>query len=79
MMAQRYPEKYDGILDACPAINWPSFIVAEYWGQLVMSHLDVCPSQCKLQQQLSSLVILWMVLLTASLLCLDRVILIRIV
>jgi hypothetical protein len=30
MIAQRYPNDYDGILAGAPAINWPSFIVAEY-------------------------------------------------
>ncbi len=41
MMAQRFPNAYDGILAGAPAINWPSFIVAEYWGQLIMNQLDV--------------------------------------
>jgi hypothetical protein len=49
MMAQRYPEQYDGILAACPAITWPSFLVAEYWGQLVMNELGVYPPQCELE------------------------------
>jgi feruloyl esterase len=34
--AQRYPEDYDGILSAAPAINWSRFIPAELWPQLVM-------------------------------------------
>ena len=49
MMAQRYPEQYDGILANCPAINWPSFVVAEYWGQLVMNRLGIYPRQCELE------------------------------
>lgn len=47
MQAQRYPTNYDGILAAAPAINWGSFIVAEYWGQLLMNHLGVYPPQCE--------------------------------
>jgi hypothetical protein len=49
MMAQRYSEQYDGILAAAPAINWPSFLVAEYWGQLVMNQIGVYPPQCELE------------------------------
>jgi hypothetical protein len=49
MMAQRYPERYDGIIVAAPAINWPSFLVAEYWGQLAMNQLGVYPQQCELE------------------------------
>lgn len=36
MMAQRYPELFDGILAAAPAINWERFIAAELWPQIVM-------------------------------------------
>ncbi|KAH7388951.1 Tannase/feruloyl esterase [Cadophora sp. MPI-SDFR-AT-0126] len=48
MMAQRYPEGYNGILAGAPAINWPSFIVAEYWPQFVMNQLGSYPSSCEL-------------------------------
>lgn len=45
--AQRYPEDYDGILSAAPAINWSRFIPAEFWPQLVMlADGDFLP-QCK--------------------------------
>src|SRR5262249_58852767 len=37
MEAQRYPEDYDGILCACPAINWQRFIPADLWPQVVMA------------------------------------------
>lgn len=37
MEAQRYPEDYDGILSACPAINWHRFLPADLWPQVVMA------------------------------------------
>lgn len=46
MLAQRYPTAYDGILAACPAINWPSFVVAEYWPLFVMHQLRTYPPKC---------------------------------
>ncbi|KAI9931158.1 hypothetical protein ASPWEDRAFT_34312 [Aspergillus wentii DTO 134E9] len=48
MLAQRYPTAYNGIMAAAPAINWPSFIVAEYWPQFVMNQLNTYPSACVL-------------------------------
>lgn len=39
MLAQRYPTQFDGILAGAPAFNWASFIVSEYWPQLVMNLL----------------------------------------
>lgn len=47
-MAQRYPHDYDGILALSPAINWATFIIAEYWPQLVMNQLGVYPRPCEL-------------------------------
>jgi hypothetical protein len=48
MEAQRFPEDFNGILANSPAINWPSFIVAEQWPQIVMDQEQVFPSQCEL-------------------------------
>ncbi|KAJ4417674.1 hypothetical protein N0V82_006035 [Gnomoniopsis sp. IMI 355080] len=48
-MAQRYPDAYDGILALSPAINWVRFIMAEYWGQLIMNHLDYYPPPCEFE------------------------------
>lgn len=36
MEAQRFPDDYDGILSACPAINWHRFVSACLWPQVVM-------------------------------------------
>ena len=37
MEAQEYPEDYDGIWAACPAINWTKFILAGLWPIAVMN------------------------------------------
>ncbi|HKX31141.1 MAG TPA: tannase/feruloyl esterase family alpha/beta hydrolase [Blastocatellia bacterium] len=36
MMAQRYPDDYDGILAGAPAIHWDRFQAAQIWPQMVM-------------------------------------------
>jgi len=36
MEVQRYPEDFDGVLTAAPAIHWDRFTLAELWPQLVM-------------------------------------------
>jgi len=45
--AQRFPENYDGILSAAPAMNWASFVVAELWPQIVMNEMGVHPPACE--------------------------------
>jgi pimeloyl-ACP methyl ester carboxylesterase len=36
MMAQRYPDDYDGILAGAPAIHWDRFQAGQIWYQMVM-------------------------------------------
>jgi hypothetical protein len=49
MLAQRFPQGYDGILAGAPAINWDRFIPAELWPQVLMQQELGAPiAQCKL-------------------------------
>lgn len=51
MLAQRYPEGYDGILAGAPAINWDRFIPALLWPQIVMiEELGAPVEACKLAE-----------------------------
>jgi pimeloyl-ACP methyl ester carboxylesterase len=47
MIAQRYPELYDGIVANAPAIAWDLVVPAAYWPQQVMNRLGVYPPQCE--------------------------------
>ena len=47
MLAQRYPMDFDGIVALAPAINWPTFIVAEYYPQFIMNQLGIYPPDCE--------------------------------
>ena len=49
MSAQRYPENYDGILAAAPAINWATFVVAEQWAHIIMKKLGYYPPYFELE------------------------------
>lgn len=40
MMAQRYPEQYDGILASASAIQWGQMLMQEGWPQAVMNELS---------------------------------------
>jgi Tannase and feruloyl esterase len=46
MEAQRYPKDFNGILAGAPAINWPQFMVAQLWPQLVMEWNNDYLSTC---------------------------------
>jgi hypothetical protein len=49
MLAQRFPEGYDGILAGAPAIHWDRFHPAQLWPQVVMQQELGGPiAQCKL-------------------------------
>jgi hypothetical protein len=48
MLAQRYPEAYDGIAAGAPAINWPQVFFSTVWSQVVMSMTGQFPSKCEL-------------------------------
>ncbi|KAH8160228.1 hypothetical protein CIB48_g8018 [Xylaria polymorpha] len=48
-LAQRYPDAYDGIAAATPAIYWPQFFHAMLWPQLVMKTTAQYPHACELE------------------------------
>ena len=37
MEAQRYPQDYNGIASAAPAINWSNLMMQELWGSMLMN------------------------------------------
>ncbi|KAH6612400.1 Tannase/feruloyl esterase [Boeremia exigua] len=48
MLAQRYPEAYDGIAAAAPAFNWAQFIPAASWAQVLMETTGQFPPGCEM-------------------------------
>ena len=48
MEAQRFPDDYDGIISACPAINWARFVPASLWPEVVMLSMSNYVSKAKL-------------------------------
>jgi hypothetical protein len=48
MEAQRYPQDYNGIVAAAPAINWTRFIPQELWGAVEMNAAENPIPACKL-------------------------------
>jgi hypothetical protein len=48
MLAQRYPEAYDGIAAAAPAFNWARLFPALAWPQVMMELTGQFPPKCEL-------------------------------
>jgi len=49
MMAQRYPDDFDGILAIAPAINWGHLFGALYWPRQVQNDMQIFPAQCEVR------------------------------
>ena len=49
VIAQRYPENYDGIVAAAPEINFDNLLVAFDWGQVVMRKENYFPPTCEFE------------------------------
>jgi feruloyl esterase len=45
--AQSYPDDFDGILAAAPAVNWAKWAVAAQWPNVVMNQEHNAPSTCE--------------------------------
>ncbi|KAL6170995.1 hypothetical protein ACJQWK_03942 [Exserohilum turcicum] len=48
MMAQRYPDQYDGILAVAPAIHWNQLMLQLLWPQAVMNEIGF-PTPCEFE------------------------------
>jgi hypothetical protein len=46
-IAQQFPEDYEGILAAAPAIHMGSFVAAAFWARQTMNDLGIYPSPCE--------------------------------
>jgi len=48
MLAQRYPDAFDGIAAAAPAIYWDTWTPSMAWGMAVMNDLQYYPPACEI-------------------------------
>ncbi|KAF4964322.1 hypothetical protein FSARC_7767 [Fusarium sarcochroum] len=48
MLAQRFPEAFDGVLAFSPVINWAQVPTSTYWPQQVMKDLNYYPLPCEM-------------------------------
>lgn len=48
MLAQRYPDAYDGIAAAAPAFHWDRLTPAASWTQIMMGIMGHFPPKCEL-------------------------------
>jgi feruloyl esterase len=48
MEAQRYPQDYNGIAAAAPAINWTNLMMQSLWGAMLMQNASTAVPACKL-------------------------------
>ncbi|KAI0973200.1 Tannase/feruloyl esterase [Xylaria arbuscula] len=49
MLAQRYPEDFDGILAVSPAINWTKFLWSAIWPMRTMDKTATYPRPCEFE------------------------------